>query len=100
MDYLDYYSVSGLNLYAYCNNNPVMHFDGDGHMPKWLKWTLEIRMGIVIVAASICTAGTAIYSSVSSAIGFGGYMYMYGSIPKHRQCAIKFKRTGCFGRSS
>ena len=71
MDYLDYDSVSGLNLYAYCNNNPVMHFDGDGHMPKWLKWTLEIRMGIVIVAASICTAGTAKYSSVSSAIGFG-----------------------------
>lgn len=31
VDYLDYDSVSDLNLYAYCNNNPVMLMDLTGH---------------------------------------------------------------------
>ncbi len=30
-DYADYEAIGGLNLYAYCNNNPVMHSDPTGH---------------------------------------------------------------------
>ena len=27
----------GYNMFAYCNNNPVMYFDPIGHAPKWLE---------------------------------------------------------------
>ena len=31
VQYLDVENVGCANLYAYCNNNPVMYSDGDGH---------------------------------------------------------------------
>ena len=31
VDYLAPKNINGLNLYAYCNNNPVMNVDPDGH---------------------------------------------------------------------
>ena len=30
--------LNGLNLYAYCGNNPVNSYDSDGNIPDWLKW--------------------------------------------------------------
>ena len=33
VDYLDPQSINGLNLYAYCNNDPVNYYDPDGHLP-------------------------------------------------------------------
>lgn len=30
--YLDEFSLLGINLYQYCNNNPVMYFDPSGHL--------------------------------------------------------------------
>jgi len=35
LDYLDPETLGGINLYAYCNNNPVMYADPSGHLP-WL----------------------------------------------------------------
>jgi RHS repeat-associated protein len=32
IEYLDYDTLGGLNLFVYCNNNPVMYSDGDGHL--------------------------------------------------------------------
>ena len=31
IEYLDSQSINGLNLYAYCNNNPIMYVDPTGH---------------------------------------------------------------------
>ena len=31
VDYADYQSIGGLNLYVYCNNNPVTYSDPSGH---------------------------------------------------------------------
>ena len=31
IEYLDSESINGLNLYAYCNNNPIMYADPSGH---------------------------------------------------------------------
>ena len=37
LEYLDPETIHGLNLFAYCANNPVMAIDPSGHMPKWLQ---------------------------------------------------------------
>ena len=33
VSYLNTQSINGLNLYAYCGNNPIMYFDNMGTMP-------------------------------------------------------------------
>jgi len=52
MEYLDPESINGLNLYAYCGNDPVMYSDPSGHMPKWLAWTIS---GVLVVAGLTLT---------------------------------------------
>ena len=36
LEYLDPETIGGLNLYAYCGNNPVMYTDPSGHVALWL----------------------------------------------------------------
>ncbi|MCH5148148.1 MAG: RHS repeat-associated core domain-containing protein [Clostridiales bacterium] len=36
IEYVDPETINGLNLYAYCGNNPVMNTDSDGHFPQVL----------------------------------------------------------------
>jgi len=56
----------GNNLFAYCENNPVMYADPDGTMPKWLAATLGIAAGVALAAAIICAVPAA-----ACAVGFG-----------------------------
>ena len=49
-------ALNGLNLYAYCLNNPVNQVDEIGDMPNWLKWLIG---GIIIAAAAVLTVVTA-----------------------------------------
>ena len=59
IEYLDPTSINGLNLYAYCNNDPVNMYDPDGHMPQWAQWVLGIGFIAIGIAASIVTGGVA-----------------------------------------
>ncbi len=68
VEYLDPESINGLNLYAYCGNNPVMAVDPNG-TAKWWQWLLG---GIIVVAAialTVVTAGLA--APISAAVGGG-----------------------------
>ena len=71
--YLDPETPNGLNLYCYCNNDPVNCVDPSGCMPKWLSTTLKIIGGVTIIAGcvvgSIFTGGTLSVVLAGAAIG-------------------------------
>lgn len=84
IEYADYESVNGLNLYAYCGNNPVMYVDPDGTKPKWWEWilsgaTLLLGIGLCFVpggqgigAGLIVAGGSMLGSNIMSAAGVNG----------------------------
>ncbi|MGM9632392.1 MAG: RHS repeat-associated core domain-containing protein [Eubacteriales bacterium] len=48
IEYLDPKAINGLNLYAYCRNNPVMYFDPSGH--ELLSTTVDlIILGLIML---------------------------------------------------
>ena len=49
--YLNPDTPNGLNLYAYCNNDPVNYADPSGHDPEWWQWAIsitEVAIGLVL----------------------------------------------------
>ncbi|MDE7395565.1 MAG: hypothetical protein K2M95_05570 [Clostridiales bacterium] len=74
LSYLDPETINGLNLYAYCVNNPVMATDPNGTMPKWLRCLLGGVIAVAAITLSIATAGLA--APISAAVGGG----MFGAI--------------------
>ena len=73
IEYLDPAVIHGLNLYAYCGNNPVNYSDDTGHMPAWLGNLLIAGAGLLLIAglgiATIATGGAA--AGVAGAIFAG-----------------------------
>ena len=48
-------SLTDLNLFAYCNDDPINKLDGSGCLPKWAKWLIG---GIAFLGALTLTALT------------------------------------------
>ena len=78
ISYLDPDSINGLNLYAYCGNNPVMGYDPDGTW-DWGKfwktvWGVAVGVGLATLAvAGVVLSGGALLVPVlvGAGIGFG-----------------------------
>ena len=52
-DYLEFDNINGYNLYTYCNNNPVMYSDPEGHLPRWTKNLLGVFFDVASVGIGI-----------------------------------------------
>ncbi len=59
IEYLDPSSINGMNLYAYCKNNPIMYVDQNGNMPTWAKWLVGGLVLAGVAAAAVLTGGLA-----------------------------------------
>ena len=66
ISYIQPTEINGLNLFAYCGNNPVMYSDNEGNMPNWLKWLIG---GVVIIGLGIATLATG-----GAAAGVAGFI--------------------------
>ncbi len=65
MNYLKANAFTGVNLYSYCDNNPVMFMDPDGHFP--------ILTAIAVLVVLFCTpVGGAIVQTASSVLSYAG----------------------------
>ena len=62
-DYIDPETPNGLNLYAYCNNDPINYIDPSGHDWEWCTfWT---GVGMVITAASAIVLSIATFGAAT-----------------------------------
>ena len=86
ISYIDPETINGLNLYAYCLNNPVNMYDENGDMPKWLSWLLVGIVAIAAIAAivvgTVVTGGIAggLVSAALIGVGTGALSGMAGSV--------------------
>ena len=69
IDYLVPETINGINLYAYCNNNPVMYTDPSGRA-WWQIFVSIVIIGVTAVVA-VATAGTAI-GVIAAGAAIGG----------------------------
>ena len=68
VEYADPESINGINLYAYCGNNPVMHSDPYG-TTEWWEWLIAGFIVIGLVVGSVLTGGAVAAVFAGAAIG-------------------------------
>ena len=75
IEYLDPENINGLNLYAYCGNNPVVRVDYNGNAwwDNWWKGLIAIGVAVVAVVAiaaiTVATGGSAAIVFIGAGIG-------------------------------
>ena len=82
--YLKPTSLIGLNLYAYCENNPVMYVDEEGNLAEWVYWLIGGLVIVGSIALTIATSGATAPVLAGALIGgasgafFGGADFSNG----------------------
>lgn len=77
VDYIEPEEIGGINLYAYCLNNPVMMIDPMGCAPEWLKW---LGIGLAVVGAVLVIgAVTVLTCGVGTLAGTMAGAVIYGA---------------------
>ena len=71
ISYIDPETINGLNLYAYCGNNPVMHIDANGN--AWWEWLLAGLLVAACIVGAVFTGGATLLGAafIGAAIGGG-----------------------------
>jgi hypothetical protein len=67
VSYLDPSSVNGLNLYTYCENNPVMGYDPNGTVNWWKVGAIAL-VAAAVIGGTILTVATFGAGSVAGTI--------------------------------
>lgn len=70
LSYLDPETINGLNLYAYCFNNPVMLTDRYG-CTAWWEWLIAGVIVASLIVGSVFTGGLLGAAMIGAAIGAG-----------------------------
>lgn len=103
LDYLDPMSIHGMNLYVYCDNDPINKIDSSGHLPKWLSFVLDYLLFFTVdgvgravgIASGNLFSGLAVRYSLNNAINSIMYAISDESdIDYHSGYISRFERLG------
>ena len=76
-NFIDLEDLNGMNLFAYCNNNPNNYVDPSGHVPQWLKW---LAIGLAVVGGLLVAGAiTALTCGVGALAGTMAGAIIYGA---------------------
>ena len=76
--------INGLNLYMYCNDNPIMYTDDSGCLPEWLKWVsigaAILGVALVVSAITVLTCGIGTTVLAGTVVGAGLHSAAIGAL--------------------